>query len=472
MKNVIFRYLLLVCVAAVSFGCSSSGKGGEPKPENFGTNPLAGQAVTTLPDRAVRVYWGFDNKWHSITNKQTYKYWDYTRRNLTGFYTNFIDMWCMVYQNKESAEQTCKDLYDTFVNKNAFFEATMEIRVNSGENGYNDLTTDRRTIDLLTGAGFNVDYTSVNYMKVNDEANCKTRINLMRTYKGNRKCLYLNGPWTMNGNVLTDQESKTMSAWCDGFSTDGPLGFWYNDYNGMVEASYSVVKYMQSQKKETAIMLAPYAAGVSGYQSTRDFLAVSKKCVLGHEDHNAAPELWTLWMYGSDGLKLFPESSKNADGEDVPQNTATGVAYWLLKHLNEFPVLSVGSPATSGSSADAYELEVKAGQTVKVPVVVSNGNCSQVELSPVIRALFDTKTADWDIRFELNGTDVTKDVALNGGVNCIGRYRLSKGHDDKLNVVVKALRTGASIDVKLQVMSNLANTVNKRELAVLKLKSK
>ena len=62
MKNVIFRYLLLVCVAAVSFGCSSSGKGGEPKPENFGTNPLAGQAVTTLPDRAVRVYWGFDNK--------------------------------------------------------------------------------------------------------------------------------------------------------------------------------------------------------------------------------------------------------------------------------------------------------------------------------------------------------------------------------------------------------------------------
>ena len=109
---------------------------------------------------------------------------------------------------------------------------------------------------------------------------------------------------------------------------------------------------------------------------------------------------------------------------------------------------------------------------MKVPVVVSNGNCPQVELSPVIRALFDTKTADWDIMFELNGTDVTKDVALNGGVNCIGRYGLSKGHDDKLNVLVKALRTGASIDVKLQVMSNLANTVNKRELAVLKLKSK
>ena len=469
MKNVALK-MTVAMMLLTNVSCSSSSKD-EPGEKTYGKNPLAGQTVTSLPDREVKVYWGFDNQWHKIGNKRTYKQWDYTRRNLTGFYTNFIDMWCMVYQNSATAEETCKELCDAFENKNAFFEATMETRVNDGENGYNDLTTDRRTIDLLTNAGFNVDYTSVNYMTVKDEAACKTRIDLMRTYKGNRKCLYLNGPWTMGGDVMTDADSKTMAAWCDGFATDGPLGYWYADQNGMVKASYSIVKYMQSQNKETAIMLAPYSVEVSGYKATRDFLAVSKKCVLGHEDNNAAPELWTLWMYGADGLPLFPESVKNADGEDVPQVTATGVAYWLLRHLKEFPVLSVDSKATVEGDGE-YGLTVDAGSTVRLPITISNGNCPQIELSPVVRALFDTNTEDWDIRFEMGGRDVTKDVVLNGGFNFVGNYRLSKGSTKVLTMVVKPLRKGASLDLRLQVMSNKANTVNKRDLAAFVLKSK
>ena len=106
-------------------------------------------------------------------------------------------------------------------------------------------------------------------------------------------------------------------------------------------------------------MLAPYYAGIDAYDPRKDFLKVSKDCVLGHEDADAMPQLWTLWMYGAGGMDLFPESRTTA-GVQEPVCSGTGVAWWLLKHLKEFPVLNYDGKAT-----EAVKVDVKKGKTVK-----------------------------------------------------------------------------------------------------------
>ena len=418
----------------------------------------SGKTVKTLPKRKALVYWGWDNRWHEITDPSNRSKWNYVRENLTGFYTNFIDMWCMVYQNKKSPQETCKAIYDTFVGKSAFFEATMETAVNDSEVGYNNEETDRRTIDLLTDAGFSVDYTSVNYMTVANAAYCKERMKLVATYRGDRKCFYLCGPWCFGGSITNDNDAMEMSTWGDGTQTDGPLGFWYSNQNKMKETSYSIVRRMDKIGKETAIMLAPYYAVIDAYDPRKDFLKVSKDCVLGHEDAGAMPGLWTLWMYGAGGMDLFPESTGTGAAE-APVCSGTGVAWWLLKHLNEFPVMNY-----DGKAAESVKVDVTPGEIKKITLAFSNSNCPSVELAPVLRAVMDTKAKGWHYKFvrHSNNVDLTNDMVFYGGLECKKDLRISEYSPFTIDLFVKADEGAAPLVIDIEAMSNISNTANSK----------
>lgn len=474
MKKVSLIICSLACVALLLCSCSSSSSDTDEPTVDTTTQVTP---ITLLPSRTVRVYWGFDNQWHQITNSANASKWTYVKDNLTGFYTNFIDMWCILYQNSESASSTLQALCNTFKNKNCFFETSMETAVNSGTNGFNNCESDRRSLDLLTKAGFNVDYTSLNYMTVAAKDSCKAHIALLKKYDGTRNCLFLCGPWCFNGNITNDADAVTMSSWCDGTETDGPLGYWYANVGSMKQCSYSIVKYMLGEKKPTAIMLAPYDAGVTGYAAKDNFLTVSKDCVLGHEDNGAAPDIWTLWMYGSGGLSLFPESSTDSNGEVTPVNSATGVAYWLLKHLNEFPVLKVDDATKTSlgittSSSDNYNLSVKTGQTTKIPIVVTNGNCPQVELSPVIRAVLSKISSAWKVVLRVKSINYSKDFIYNGGFNFVSIYRISKNNPVTITAEITPQKASSSLSIGFEVMTNLTNTTNKKTMMTLNLTSK
>ena len=170
---------------------------------------------------------------------------------------------------------------------------------------------------------------------------------------GTRSALFL--PHRDLGLVIVDEEHDTS------YKQDAPAP----RYNG----------------RETAIMLAPYYAGIDAYDPRKDFLRVSKDCVLGHEDAGAMPQIWTLWMYGAGGMDLFPECTSTGGIEEAACS-GTGVAWWLLKHLNEFPVLNYGGEATESVKAD-----VPKGEVVKLSLAFSNRNCPSVELAPVLRAV-------------------------------------------------------------------------------------
>ncbi len=463
MKNLkILAAFLLTAFIAVS--CGNEKEETTPQEEEeFQFTDYSSKTVKTLPETKALVYWGWDARWHELTDKNNRDKWDFVRRNVTGFYTNFIDMWNMVYRNSKTAEQTCKDLYDTFENKNAFFEATMETRVNDSAEGYNNEETDRRTLDLLTGAGFNVDYSSVNYMTVENADYCKERMKLVATYKGNRKCFYLCGPWCFNGNIRNDNDAMEMSTWGDGTQTDGPLGFWAINYNKMQEASYSIVRRMMTLGKESAIMLAPYYAGVDSYDPRKDFLKVSKNCVLGHEDAEAMPEVWTLWMYGAGGMDLFPESEDIA-GTESPVCSGTGVAWWLLKHLNGLPTFNY-----DGGPTETASIDVKKGEVKQIKLTFSNIDCPSVEIAPVIRAVFDTKAKGWHYKFQRRTADLTETIVFNGGLNCKGGLRITSTTPLTIDLYVKADAEAAPLKMEIEAMSNLSNTANKKTVATLTL---
>jgi hypothetical protein len=456
-----YLYLLLITCCLFTFQYSKSIN-----------NTEILHVTNALPEREVKVYIGISNGWHSTDSTQNYSKWDYVRRNATGLYTNFIEMWKCFYQNKVNTQTSCNDMRKAFVKGGCFFETSMETKLNTGVNGFNNDSSDRRSLDFLTRANFDVQYTSLNYGISAD------RVSLLRTYKGNRKCFYLAAPWRYGGDIFSDKAAANATVRADilttdGFETDGPLGYWSNNQAGMREGSYSLVKYANYFNVESSIMLAPYDAGIVGYSSLTDFLTVSKQCVLGHEDNNAAPDIWTIWTYGNDvALPNFPESIVNADGEVEAANTKMGVAYWLLKHLNNFPKVDVKANSLVGNGANlkiindsVSEIEMSKDGQCTLPIVISNDNQPQIEISPLLSAIIDNNGVDWNINFLLSGKIVTLNMLVRGGINCINDLRLSKGVKLDLALQISPKSTVLNpnpVVVNLQCMSNVSNTKNKK----------
>jgi len=445
------------------------------------TLTLSVKTIQKLPMREVKVYIGIADRWHDMDDTDNYSKWSYVRQNAAGFYTNFIQMWQNSYQNNQDPQTSCDNMRKAFLKNGCFFETSMETGVNSGPNGVNNETTDKKYIDLLTNAGFTIDYASLNY-GVSDQ-----RINTLRTYDGSRSCLTLVGPWTIGGDITSDatignKQIRDNILITDGMETDGPLGFWYNDSGQMREGSYSLVKYVTENKKMSAVMLSPYDAGVAGYNQTKDYLTVSKQCVLNHEDNNASPDIWTIWTYGElNDEPTFPESFVDSLGETEPANTLMGVGYWLLKHLNNFPKLGItmgnvnNNVTVKATNDTTTEVSISKGSNgvfeYNMPIILSNDGDPQIEISPVIYAAIDGDSKDWDISFNMNGNDVTDEIVYNGGLNCINNFRISKTNKLTLILNIKSKNSNAStllspISIKIETMSNISNTKNSKSYTI------
>lgn len=466
-KSTLYSCLVAMCLSGFFVSCK------DPVPVE---EPVVEKKITILPEREVKVYFGASGNWHEQDDPENYSKWEYVRSNADGYYTNFISMWVCYYQNPVNPQTSCNDMRKAFKKGGVFFETSMETSVNSGANGFNNDSTDRRSINLLTNAGFTVDYTSLNY-GVSVE-----RIKLLRTYKATRKCLCLAAPWRYGGDILSNNTTLNASSRAnilltDGMQTDGPLGYWVNNQTGMREGNYSLVKYVKKYDLESAIMLAPYKAGVAGYEAENDFLKVSKQCVFDHEDNNATPDLWTIWTYQSPAaLALYPESAINEAGEEYAPNTKAGVAYWLLKHLKTFPKISCKETGKVNNDvnvnlANDSVVNVKLTKNVEysMPVIISNGNQPQIELSPVIRAIIDEAGKDWTISFWLGSKDVTDKIVYNGGLNCIEGLRLTKTNPLTLSVRIKSRATVANpspVILNLQSMANISNTKQKKDFKI------
>lgn len=431
--------------------------------------------ILTLPERQIKVYIGISDRWHEMADPLNYSNWTYVRNNASGFYTNFIAMWKNNYQNTEDPQLSCIDMRKAFVNNGCFFETSLETKVTEGTNGGNNEVTDKQSIDILSNAGFSVENTSLNY------GVDMGRVNTLKTYNGLRGCLALEGPWLIGGDIQNNatagnKKMRQDILSTDGVETDGPLGFWVNDSYNMKEGSYSLAKFAIQNKKLSAIMLSPSDAGITTYNPTTDFLKTSKQCVLGHEDSNASPDMWTIWTYGErTDEPTFPEFITNANGYKEPANSLMGVGYWLLKHLNNFPKFDVNDSALSNNQVTVSLANDSSGiitfnkaangyPEYILPLIISNDLDPEIEISPIVHSIISGGN-DWDVSFNVGGKDVTDDIIYNGGLNCINNLRLSKINKVMLNIHIKAKNSNSStlplpMNIKIETMSNISYTKN------------
>jgi hypothetical protein len=263
----------------------------------------------------------------------------------------------------------------------------------------------------------------------------------------------------------------------DGIELNGPMGLWAGDITMMREGAYSAIQYAHDNGKLAGMILAPSGYfGDPNYSAYYDYLDTSKNCVLSCEDHNDAPDQWDISPYQPQGNPIFPESTV-VNGQNVPSNTLTGVAYWVIRHLNTLPLMQIPNTGAVGNNTTVtlvdtaharITMNTKGDTTSAYSMLInfSNSPDRQIELSPVISAAITGSTADWQVTFKIGTTDVTNAV-LNTGLNCVSIIRLTSTFTLPLVMTVKALNPSAQpVAINFITAANIANTGNKLNYSV------
>ena len=438
--------------------------------------------------RETKVYYGAPDRFNETSDVSLFPLWKYTREHVTGLYISFVDAWKQKYQSGgRTQSQIASELSEAFPKKSLLWEGSMENQVNGDPNGRTDNAFETEVFNYYKNAGFSIDYGAINYMSntengtvgINDTRNsiadCKAKIQHYYD-EGVGKVLYLCGPWTAGGDLYNSNDARVMASWTDGIMSDGPIGYWVGDVGNFRRNSRDIVRYSREHNLTSALMIAPFSvdntAGYSPYNG--GFLKVARQYVFDQEDNNCMPDLWTLWNYGGEDVKLlnqFPES-KIVDGAAQPQNTFSGIAYWLLYHLNECPVArpdDVPDGVTLHGNRN-FSAKVAKGETLTLKLKLQSPN-KWIELAPVLNAIVMKNSEQWQFAFTLNGKDITDAMTKDGGFNCIGNYRIAEQGELTLTISAKALTDDAATELRIEAISNAAHTVNSRIISRIVLNS-
>lgn len=379
--------------------------------------------------------------------------WNYVHQNADGFYINFIGL------NRLYSQNDLVGMANLFRNKNVLIESDTQETTED---------KDKLAIDNLQAAGFKIPYTSLNY------GWDATRQSTLKTYdlpqgQAPRYCFVQDGPWCIGGNILSDAKTNGVftnaqyRSWiqqADGISTDGPMGLWKSNSGQMKQGSYSMVKYSHSLSKKALVMICPYGAGVSSY-NTGMFLNVGEQCVRDHEDNDAEPDIWSVFEYAT-SFAAVPEQ-KNG----MPCNSTTGMAYYLIKHIKGDPgtldlyatsdsgVVTgrrVMDTAANGRQAIKLDKNAAAGTTLHYTLTLADYS-AWLDYAAVLKSSVSGDSSAWKVQVKQGGTDVTSSVSGNG----LEFYKTTRLNPLKTQTVdIYLTRTGsgnpADFSVNLQLL--------------------
>ncbi len=391
---------------------------------------LCGLALPQMAS-AQKVYVGVADQWNDLIAHGDQ--WQYVRQNADGFYVNFIEMNWVLKGERGMNQGRLSETAALFAHKNAYLESDMNATP----------ADDQQYIIHLQEAGFTIPYTSLNYgwsapraknLATFENKAGKPRFNLVQT-----------GPWGIGGDIVNSKEPGRVAsnaryraalAQCDGGSTDGPLGLWFNDTGAMRSGSVSIVKFARGLHKQAVVMLCPYPAKQKGYDPSM-FLSVAQDCVHRHEDDAAIPDIWAVFEYATS----IPPVPEQVDGK--PVSTSTGVAYWLIHHIQD-PEHAARLEAAPG--------QAKTGAAKSVAVYTLRNTSTWLDLCPVVRATLRAPGKNWTARYTLDGQDVTSAMTRGGGLACVANFRLQPGAARRLEVVLTRTKRGAPAAITLELM--------------------
>lgn len=379
--------------------------------------------------------------------------WTYVQQNADGFYVNFIEMYAIM------TPEDLRGFFQLYQNKSAYFES-------DADPSHQPLERDKTAIVALHAAGWNITFTSQNYGWTVERDQILGYYNLTEHVTRRPDFVQL-GPWTLSGNISNDPgtgpyPNSQYRAWIqqsDGVSTDGPMGYWSIDFQNMREGSYSTVQFAHRVGKPAAVMLCPYGAGVSTYDSVRDFLRVGISAIHGHEDNDADPDIWIIFEYADGTIPAVPEQ---VNGN--PANSTSGMAYYALKHRD-------GEPET----LDLYMHEGNIGQHVyvkrsTVADMIINSDVavgtvqnytfhvadysSWLDYAASIRALISpAEFNEWNIRYFNDDVDITAAIISTDGFVFVRQNRL---WPDTVRSIVASLTRTSFADQNSTLIIQLA----------------
>lgn len=432
---------------------------------------LAGTSLVSAgPAQAQQVYVGVADQWNDLLAHGDQ--WQYVRQNADGFYVNFIEMDWVLKKEHAMTQGKLAQTAALFHHKNAYYESDMHETVEN----------EQASIAALQAAGFTIPYTSLNY------GWSAPRAETLKTYRLRagqppRLNFVQDGPWTIAGDITSDGDphpvftNKQYRNWVksvDGISTDGPLGLWQSDQGGMRHGSFSMVKFAHGLHKQAMVMLCPYGAGVPTYDPSL-FLQTAQDCVHQHEDADALPDIWAVFEYAT-SIAAVPEQK---DGK--PFNSTTGVAYWLLHHIQdpdhqahldvtaERGMTVHQAPPVAGVPLTRVSVPVSAhGQTSRTRTVTCTlqNDSDWLDFCPVVRARQSDLGRNWTVRCVLDGKDVSNEMLHSSGLVCVGPRRLLPATKRTLQISLtcKRLHDRASaktlppVEVVLELLSHPSRT--------------
>jgi len=378
---------------------------------------LGNLLVSTTGSQRPEVYLGVCENYMDQINNPTQ--WSYVSQNADGFYANFIELdprFATPY-----SQSSLNAFGSLFKSKMAIIESDMD---------YGNIQREQTYINNVQAAGFMIPYTSLNYgWSAVRQENLKT--NALKNGQNPRLCLVQQGPWCIGGSITGDNgpaspySNADYRSWinqADGISTDGPMGYWYANVSQMKAGSYSMVKYAKGLGKKALVMIAPYGAGVSGYDASM-FLSVGQTCVRDHEDNDADPDIWSVFEYAID-IPAVPEQING-----VPYNSTTGMAYYLINHIkgvaNTLDLYAkADGGAITGSNIFSPDVATTSQKVTFNPAVsagtvyhyaLNSANLSSwCDYAAVLKATATGSTNAWSLSFKLGATDVTNSVLTSG----------------------------------------------------------
>jgi hypothetical protein len=431
-----------------------------------------------VPERNTPVYFGTvdegpnlpgDGQMAALSNPANYNQWSYVRSHADGYVQCFISM--DGNNHRATPLANLQAMAAAFTNKGCYYAASTETSVQASGDVEND-SVDRANINQLITAGFNVSSAAINY------GTTPERTATLRTYRGNRLCYQLWGPFSFGGDINSNYgDNAAIRAdilATDGIQFDGPMGLWYGDVDQMKEGAFSAVVFAHANGKLASMdpSPSPFFGDPNYPPVAKNFFPTAKSCVMEFEDKGDALDEWDLYLYQGQGVPIFPEVTIQ-NGTNVPGNSQTGFGYWLIRHLNTLPLMQIPNTGNVGNNTAVtlvdnahanITMDTKGDTTTSYSMLMnfSNKPDTAIELSPVISAaITGANTASWQVTFKIGTTDVTNYV-LGSGLNCVGIIRLTSSFTLPLTMTVKALTPAAlPININFITPANISNTGNK-----------
>lgn len=256
---------------------------------------------------------------------------------------------------------------------------------------------------------------------------------------------------------------------CIGSGVDAPVYLYVHEGAAYRQTIYDLRDWSVANGKRFNYLVSPN----NSYNEA--LLADTRFTVRDLEDQGHEPDVYGVVLYGLRPVDLTPEKT-TVNGVDQAATTITGLAYYLIKHRDGEPGtldLSARRNSTNYAAGVISPVLANASQTVALPTsgpstwtIRMANNSPWLDYAGVLRARLAGATADWQVSFSADGSNVTQQVVSERGRKFLREERWmpattreitmtvtpTSGNPGAFKLVLEALPHGM-IDHALDVMS-------------------